>query len=421
MNERIRFRKPSESLNALCEFAGIKVDDFVQSDDALPGRFSNIDGENSLSNVRRFIRSNLNVLTSSNRESKYLSQILRLNDCVPSDKATYEDERVWLLMKDMLDSWPDAIYFKNREGRLILVNEAYARGVRNKFINWIGLQDSDIYSSQEAAAMMADDEWVMSTGKMIIDKLECITFVCDGTKHYVSTTKVPRWDDKGNVVGLMGITRDVTNRVNLYEMLFATYQGCIFITTKEGKWVDINEEGAKLFGYSGKEEFIARTSVQDIYFNPSERQKYMRAMREAGKVKNYEIRLKKKDGTPIDVQVTAAARYDQSGRIQGYHGTIRDVTEEKIAQMEGKKKINDLTKRLNTITSHILKAITNSLKILCPGQECDAAISINSMTGKEKELFPLFILGKSDQEISELTNCPKETVARYRYDIYKKN
>jgi len=401
----------------LFNFAGIKEEDIAKCHEDRVGSLTVTNEQEALSDVGRFIRHNFDVIAKKSdlKDSGLFDKI----DGFLKEKDSFQNEKAWLLMKGMLDSWPDAIYFKNRLGELILVNEAHARGMRNKFIDVIGKTDWDLFPPKEAKAMAEDDEWVMSSGKMIIDKLEYITFA-DGTKHYVSTTKVPRWDENGNVVGLMGITRDVTSRVNLYEMLFATYQGCIFITTKEGKWVDINEEGAKFFGYTGKKEFIDQTSVRDIYYYPGDRQKYMRIMQEHKSVKNYEIKLKKKDGTSIDVQITASARFDQNGKVQGYHGTIRDVTEEMKAQLEWKNKVSDLTKRINSMTSLILKAITNSLKVLCGGLEGETTTAINNMTGKEKEFFPLFILGKSDQEIAALTNCPEETVARHRYEIYKK-
>ena len=99
-------------------------------------------------------------------------------------------------MKDMLDSWPDAIFFKNRSGELILVNEAHAFGMRSKFLDVIGKKDSDLFPEDEAELMQKDDEYVMTTGNPIVDKVEYITFG-DGTRHYVSITKVPRRDERG--------------------------------------------------------------------------------------------------------------------------------------------------------------------------------------------------------------------------------
>jgi PAS domain S-box-containing protein len=121
-------------------------------------------------------------------------------------------------MKDMLDSWPDAIFFKNRSGELILVNEAHAKGMRSKFADVIGKKDDDLFPAEQAMAMKKDDEYVMTTGKPILDKVEYITFG-DGTHHYVSVTKVPRRDENGNIIGIMGISRDITGSMHQVFLL----------------------------------------------------------------------------------------------------------------------------------------------------------------------------------------------------------
>ena len=60
--------------------------------------------------------------------------------------------------------------------------------------------------------MTIDDMYVMETKRPIIDRIEHTTRP-NGEKHYVSTTKIPRFDSKGNVIGIMGITRIVTPRI----------------------------------------------------------------------------------------------------------------------------------------------------------------------------------------------------------------
>ncbi|MCA9398589.1 MAG: PAS domain-containing protein, partial [Candidatus Omnitrophica bacterium] len=226
-----KIKKPSEKLKGLLSFAGVDIKDFLPEHHKsfnVPA-YGVAGQQNTLAGIRSIITDNINVISSRSRVESFLG----VKEEEQDEAFTCCDEaKMWLMMKDMLDSWPDAIFFKNLSGELILVNEAHALGMRSKFTDVIGKRDSDLFPKAEAELMLRDDEYVIKTGKPIINKMEYITFG-DGTRHYVSTTKVPRRDAKGNVIGTMGISRDVTD--DLYQSLFASYKGCMYICTKDGQ------------------------------------------------------------------------------------------------------------------------------------------------------------------------------------------
>ena len=113
----------------------------------------------------------------------------------------------------------------------------------------------------------------------------------------------------------MGISRDVTG--NLYQMLFATHKDCMFISTKDGNWFDINDEGAReMFGYENREDFLSHSKVKDVYLNPKDRAKYVREIEKKGSVRDLEMRFRKKDNTPIDVKITATVIV-KDGKVWG--------------------------------------------------------------------------------------------------------
>jgi signal transduction histidine kinase/GGDEF domain-containing protein len=81
----------------------------------------------------------------------------------------------------------------------------------------VGKSDFDFFPARRAKLMAKDDAHVIKTGKPIIDKIERATRV-DGVDNYVSTTKIPRRDPNGKVVGLIGVTRDITSRMQLARL-----------------------------------------------------------------------------------------------------------------------------------------------------------------------------------------------------------
>ena len=128
--------------------------------------------------------------------------------------ASHSRSHKYRLLSDLMKYIPDVIYFKDTAGRLIMVNDAHAKGLRLKPDEVAGKTDFDFFSKERAQLMAKDDRYVMKTGKAIIDKIERSTRP-DGIDNYVSTTKIPRYDEKGKIVGLIGITRDITRRMSL--------------------------------------------------------------------------------------------------------------------------------------------------------------------------------------------------------------
>lgn len=131
---------------------------------------------------------------------------------------TYKElQEKYKLLCDLMEHTPDVIYFKDLKGRLILVNHAHARGLGLKPNGVVGKTDFDIFPRERAQKMREDDLRVIRSGKPIIDKVERATRA-DGVDNYVSTTKIPRYDSKGEVIGLIGITRDITQRMQVSRL-----------------------------------------------------------------------------------------------------------------------------------------------------------------------------------------------------------
>ncbi len=116
------------------------------------------------------------------------------------------------LLRDFWQSIPDAAYLKDIKGRFVLVNDAYAKTVGLAPEQIVGKTNSDIFPPQEARKMTKVDEAVMKTGKPAVDKIQ--KGVQQGRRQqYISVTKVPRYGNKGKIVGLIGVIRDVTECV----------------------------------------------------------------------------------------------------------------------------------------------------------------------------------------------------------------
>jgi PAS domain S-box-containing protein len=124
-----------------------------------------------------------------------------------------------------------------------------------------------------------------------------------------------------------------------YRTLFEDSRDAIYITAREGWFIDVNQSALDLFGYS-KEEML-ELDVKSIYLNPSSRQQFQQEVEEKGSVTDYGVKFLKKDGTEMDCLLTSSVRRADDGTIIGYQSFIRDITERKRleAQLQQAQKL----------------------------------------------------------------------------------
>jgi two-component system, sensor histidine kinase and response regulator len=116
------------------------------------------------------------------------------------------------LMAALMDNIPDLIYFKDRESRFIAVNHAmFTRAGFNDQSDMLGKTDKDLYADDHADAALADEKKIVETGVPILGIEEKETWP-DGHVTWVSTSKMPLRDAKGNIIGTFGLSRDITDR-----------------------------------------------------------------------------------------------------------------------------------------------------------------------------------------------------------------
>jgi PAS domain S-box-containing protein len=112
-----------------------------------------------------------------------------------------------------------------------------------------------------------------------------------------------------------------------YRTLFEDSRDAIYITARTGEFLDINQSGLDLFGYT-REEMIG-LDAREIYINPDDRPRFQKKIESKGSVTDYELKFRKKDKTEMDCLLTASVRHAKDGSVLGYQGIIRDITERK--------------------------------------------------------------------------------------------
>jgi len=142
---------------------------------------------------------------------------LVIRDISERKQAEIRLSREHELLRTLMDNIPDSIYFKDEENRFIMVNKAKALDQNVTPEEMVGKTDFDFIPPAQAQKAFEDDEEIIRTGKFIFNKIEKITDNF-GDERWISVTKIPRFDSEGNIIGTMGVTRDVTDWKKLEEL-----------------------------------------------------------------------------------------------------------------------------------------------------------------------------------------------------------
>lgn len=143
----------------------------------------------------------------------------------------------------------------------------------------------------------------------------------------------------GALKGVIEYVRDTTTHKQMevdlaeseekYRGLFEDLRDVVYISTPEGRIVDINEAGVKLLGYSSKEEIFKLILDRDVYVNPEDRKKLIELLDTHGFVIDFETAWKKKNSEQVIVQINVKAQKNDEGGMMSIRGVIRDITDEK--------------------------------------------------------------------------------------------
>jgi PAS domain S-box-containing protein/putative nucleotidyltransferase with HDIG domain len=117
-----------------------------------------------------------------------------------------------------------------------------------------------------------------------------------------------------------------------FRTLFENSRDPVYITTRAGAFVDVNDSFLALFGLTRDE--LAHLKASDLYARPEDQARFQADVEEKGSVRDYELRLNTKDGATIDALLSTTLWRSDSGEILGYQGIIHDITERKRAQEE---------------------------------------------------------------------------------------
>ncbi len=123
------------------------------------------------------------------------------------------------LLRSIIESLPAHIYAKDKESRFIACNATVALCMGTTPPEAIGKTDFDFYPREMAAGFYADEQALIRSGQSLIEREELVLDQTTGIMRHFATSKVPFRDDAGNIIGIIGIGRDITERKRADERI----------------------------------------------------------------------------------------------------------------------------------------------------------------------------------------------------------
>jgi two-component system NtrC family sensor kinase len=167
----------------------------------------------------------------------------------------------------------------------------------------------------------------------------------------------------------VGIYRDIALRAKSeekirasekeYKRLFENVRCGIYVSSKEGKFLNVNKALLDMLGYKNNEEFLKIDIAKDLYLNPEDRRKWQEMIERDGYVIDYEVYFKRKDGRPIPVLHTSHVRYDKQGEVIGYEGINVDQSQRKKMEKELREAHDFLDKIIKSSPNAIMATDMN--------------------------------------------------------------
>ncbi len=240
-------------------------------------------------------------------------------------------------LRTLIDSIPDFIYIKDLQHRFVLANNNNNRSQTADEL--IGKTDFDFLPSEQAERFQAEEKELFASRKPVVDREEFVVNE-DGRSWWTWSSKVPLTNTKGELIGLVGINRDISERKNAEDVLFKSadelrelYNNApcgYYSLDADGVFVRINDIALRWIGYSYA-EVVGKLKLSDILTDES--REYFNLcfpeFKRLGSITDVELNLICKDGSIKTILTNATVMSDDDGNYVMSRATLYDITQVK--------------------------------------------------------------------------------------------
>lgn len=270
----------------------------------------------------------------NNFKDIFLAVLYDLSDKSKMYQAITESRN---LLQSVIETIPMRVFWKDRDSHYIGFNSAFLNDTGIASANeLIGLDDKSLPWKKDASAYIADDHLVMQTGKTK-HFYEEVRISPENHTTVLRKSKVPLRDHNANVIGVLGVYEDITERKNLEKELWITKtiidksKTSYFFLSPQGKVIFVNDFACEVLGYS-REELTGMYPWQFDPDFPADAWSGVWSDLKKNGIVNIETRHRRKDGSILNVDVTG--NYITLNGEEFSFSFVQDITERKKTDAE---------------------------------------------------------------------------------------
>jgi PAS domain S-box-containing protein len=263
----------------------------------------------------------------------------------------------------ILEAFDDGIYVMNQD----LIVEYMNPSMIADFGDGVGKKCHQVLNQTEEKC-----PWCRSNEIFAGNKINREVYVPLVDKTYYLTEI--SFENQDGSISKLSIYRDISERKRREEKLRASEENfknlfehvaCgVFISSKEGKFLNANRALLDMLGYESNDEFLKIDITKDLYVRPEDREKFIEMIERDGRVIDYDVEFKRKDGRTLPVLLTGHARYDKNGNVIGYEGLNVDISQRKLMERQLKEAYDFINKIIQSSPNAIMATdMTGSILI----------------------------------------------------------
>jgi diguanylate cyclase (GGDEF)-like protein/PAS domain S-box-containing protein len=243
------------------------------------------------------------------------------------------------LLMTVIDTAPVRVFWKDRNSRYLGCNLLFAQDAGKAHPrDLIGKDDFQLPWAEQAESFRADDQVVMETGsaKLSFDELQMMP---TGQTIWVRKSKVPLKSKDSEVIGMLGIYEDITDRKKAEEAVTAAARYArsliessldpLVTISAQGKITDVNSATEQVTGVARAR--LIGSDFADYFTDPQQAREGYRQVFSQGFVTDYPLAIRHLSGRVTDVLYNASVYHDGDGHVLGVFAAARDVTERQRA------------------------------------------------------------------------------------------